>query len=161
MLFRSVSYNALGNDAEGVNYTSLRYFLGLERDSWMELQDWFESEFPERVRVAWQESAIFAGRLPENNPKLDQIYWQPRRWEGPDPAKQAQADELELQIGSTTLTAILSRKGLDFDDHITERINELASIRDAAQAAGLTLAEVLPYLEKSAASAAVAPDPNA
>jgi len=156
-----VSYNALGNDAEGVNYTSLRYFLGLERDNWMELQDWFESDFPEIVRGQWLQSALAIGRLPGENPKWDQVYWQARRWEGPDPAKQAQADELELKIGSTTLNAILSRKGLDFDDHIAERINELASIKTAAEAAGLTLMEVLPYLEKATTAAAPAQDPNA
>lgn len=156
-----VSYNALGNDAEGVNYTSLRYFLGLERDHWMELQDWFESDFPEIVRGQWRDSALLLGRLPGDNPKWDQVYWQARRWEGPDPAKQAQADELELKIGSTTLNAILSRKGLDFDDHINERINELASIKAAAEASGLTLTEVLPYLEKATTAAAPIQDPNA
>jgi lambda family phage portal protein len=156
-----VSYNALGNDAEGVNYTSLRYFLGLERDHWLEMQDWFESDFVERVRHQWRDSALLIGRLPGENPKWDQVYWQARRWEGPDPAKQAQADEMELKIGSTTLNAILSRKGLDFDDHVQERINELASIRDAAEAAGLTLIEVLPYLQKTATAAPAPQDPNA
>jgi lambda family phage portal protein len=44
-----VSYNTLGNDAEGVNYTSLRFFLGIERDNWMELQDWIQDELIEPV----------------------------------------------------------------------------------------------------------------
>jgi len=48
-----VSYNTLGSDAEGVNYTSLRFFLGVERDHWMEAQDWFQDEFPEPVRAYW------------------------------------------------------------------------------------------------------------
>ena len=157
-----VSYNALGNDAEGVNYTSLRYFLGLERDSWMELQDWFQDEFPEPVRRIWTLSAIQQKRLPLIDfTKWTQVYWQPRRWEGPDPAKQAQADEAELKIGSATLTEILLRKGKDFDDHLQERIQELARVRDAAEAVGLTLTQVLPYLEKVATAAAPAQDPNA
>ena len=131
----------------------------------MELQDWFQDEFPEPVRRIWTVAAVENERLPipptGDYSKWQQVYWQPRRWEGPDPAKQAQADESELRIGSATLTEILSRKGKDFDDHLQERIQELARVRDAAEAAGLTLAEVLPYLEKTAATAAPAPDPNA
>lgn len=152
-----VSYNTLGNDAEGVNYTSLRFFLGVERDNWMEAQDWFEDEFPEPVRQSWTASALFMGALqarPGREAQWDAIYWQPRRWEGPDPAKQSAADKQDLEIGATTLTAILARRGLDFDDTLTERVNELRRIKDAAASAGLTLSEILPYL------AATAPAPK-
>lgn len=159
-----VSYNALGNDAEGVNYTSLRYFLGIERDNWMELQDWFCDELCEPLRAQWTERQIKLGALPTRDGRPHQwhaINWQPRRWEGPDPAKQASADAEELKIGSTTLTKILSRKGIDFDDHLQERIQELVAIRDAANAEGLSLSDVLPYLTQGATQIAPQPDTNA
>lgn len=159
-----VSYNTLGNDAEGVNYTSLRFFLGVERDNWMEAQDWFEADFVEPVRAFWAESARRMGTLLPRPGREDQVHavrWQPRRWEGPDPAKQAAADQQELEIGSTTLGMICARKGLDFDEVLAQRIDEMSRIKAAAEAAGLTLGDVLPYLGKAPAPApAAAPDPG-
>jgi len=144
-----VSYNTLGNDAEGVNYTSLRFFLGVERDNWMELQDWFESEFCEPIRQAWTDEQLFEGRLPirpNGEAEAHRVHWQARRWEGPDPAKQANADQTELAIGTTTLTEICTRKGRDFDDLLAERMGEIAAINTAAVAAGLTLEQVALFL---------------
>lgn len=144
-----VSYNTIGNDAEGVNYTSLRFFLGVERDNWMEVQDWFESEFPEPVRSIWTADQIRYGNLNGRrgrDSELDNVYWQPRRWEGPDPAKQSTADRKDLEIGATTLTDILARKGRDFDDVLAQRISELKRAKDAAESVGMTLQDVMPYL---------------
>lgn len=159
-----VSYNTLGSDAEGVNYTSLRFFLGIERDNWMELQDWFRDEFPEPLRRLWTDTQVTLGTgalvsRPGREAQWDQVYWQPRRWEGPDPAKQGQADEIDLRLGTTTHTALLARKGLDFEDTMQERVRELARIKDLAADAGLTLDEVLPYLTQATATPPAA-DPN-
>lgn len=151
-----VSYNTLGNDAEGVNYTSLRFFLGVERDHWMEAQDWFESDLPDPVRERWTETQLALGTIAARNGRASEAHavkWQPRRWEGPDPAKQSQADEKDLRNGTTTQTAILARKGIDFDDHLQQRLDELSRIRDAAEAAGFELSDVLPYLTQPAAAA--------
>jgi lambda family phage portal protein len=153
-----VSYNTLGSDAEGVNYTSLRFFLGVERDHWQESQDWFADEFPEPVFRRWVTAQLNVGSLrprPGREDQLLAIKWQPRRWEGPDPAKQAQADETELANGTTTLTEIAARKGRDLDDMIAERVRELAKIKAAAEAEGLTLADVLPAMTATAPK----PDP--
>jgi len=144
-----VSYNTLGNDAEGVNYTSLRFFLGVERDNWMELQDWLCDELCEPIRRAWTEAQLLAGRIvtrPNGAAEAHRVRWQGRRWEGPDPAKQASADETELRIGTTTLTEICARKGRDFDDLVAERMGEISAIADAAKAAGLTLDQVALFL---------------
>jgi len=144
-----VSYNTLGNDAEGVNYTSLRFFLGVERDHWMEAQDWFESELPDPVYALWAETQIMLGTVqprPNRADQINNVRWQPRRWDGPDPAKQAAADKQELEIGSTTLTQIYARKGIDLDDAIAQRVSELSKIKQAAESAGMTLDEVLPHL---------------
>lgn len=148
-----VSYNTLGNDAEGVNYTSLRFFLGVERDHWMELQDWFEADLVNEVYKRWIEVQRLNERITLRPNRADdreiyRVYWQPRRWEGPDPAKQAQADETELSIGSATLTEILARKGRDFEDVVGERVRELARIKALAEQAGLTLDQIMPYLAK-------------
>jgi len=83
---------------------------------------------------------------PGREHQVHNIRWQPRRWEGPDPAKQASADKQELEIGTTTLSQIYARKGVDFEDAIKQRVAELGKIKAAAESAGLTLAEVLPHL---------------
>jgi capsid protein len=144
-----VSYNTLGSDAEGVNYTSLRFFLGVERDNWMETQDWYECDFIGPVYARWATAALQMGGLqarPGREDELHNIRWQPRRWEGPDPAKQAMADKTELANGTTTLTQIAARKGVDFDDLLAERVAELSKIKAAAEAAGLEMADILPAL---------------
>ncbi|AHF05511.1 hypothetical protein MARPU_09555 [Marichromatium purpuratum 984] len=158
-----VSYNTLGNDAEGVNYTSLRFFLGVERDHWMEGQDWFQSEFPDVVFTAWMDHQIQLGTFGDRRGReleLFNIQWQPRRWEGPDPAKQASADETELANGSTTLHDIAARKGRDFDDLVSQRITELSDIKAKAEAAGLTLSDVLPALAAKSCLTTSRPDAN-
>jgi capsid protein len=144
-----VSYNTLGNDAEGVNYTSLRFFLGVEHDNWMESQDWFESELPDPVFMRWMGSQLALGTIPSGptprtNGERYHHKWQPRRWDGPDPAKQAKADADELANGTITLTEIAARKGRDFEDMVAERIRELVRLKEMAESAGLSLADVLP-----------------
>ena len=154
------AYNTLGNDAEGVNYTSLRFFLGIERDNWMELQDWLQADLIEPVFDHWAETQLLLGTLPIRPGASAELYrnhWQPRRWEGPDPKKQSDADEKDLSIGSTSLHEIFARKGRDFEDQIAERVAELKTIKEAAEAAGLTLQDVLPMLAKSAAAPAAKP----
>lgn len=151
-----VSYNTIGNDAEGVNYTSLRFFLGVERDNWMETQDWFEDELPNPVFNQWIGNQIGLGNIATRPNQRDQarsIKWQPRRWEGPDPTKQAQADEIELRNGTTTLTEITARKGRDLEDMVAQRIQEIVMIKDAAEDAGLSLTDVLPSVMASATTA--------
>lgn len=148
-----VSYNTIGNDAEGVNYTSLRFFLGVERDNWMEMQDWFEDELPQVVIGKWMANQINLGNLAPRGNRADQLHayrFQPRRWEGPDPAKQASADETELRNGTTTLTEIAARKGRDLEDMVAQRVQEIAMIKAAAEAAGLQLADVLPSMPSPA-----------
>jgi lambda family phage portal protein len=150
-----VSYNTLGNDAEGVNYTSLRFFLGVERDHWMEIQDWFEADLIQEVYRRWAEVQLLYGNLSARPNRGDareiyRVHWQARRWEGPDPAKQAIADQTELSIGTATLTEILARKGRDFDDVIGERVREMARIKSMAESAGLTLEQIMPFLAKLA-----------
>jgi capsid protein len=83
---------------------------------------------------------------PGREDELHNIRWQPRRWEGPDPAKQAMADKTELANGTTALTQIAARKGVDFDDLLAERVAELSKIKAAAEAAGLEMADILPAL---------------
>lgn len=152
-----VNYHTLGNDADGVNYTSLRFFLGIERDNWREQQDWFKDEFPDPVRQAWTEEQIDLRNLvprPGRDAELHRVHWQARRWEGPDPAKQASADKQDLEIGATTLTEIHARKGRDLDDVIMERVDELKRIREAAHAADLPFELLVPYLTAKANAAA-------
>lgn len=152
-----VSYPTLGSDPNGVNYTTLRFFLGVERDHWMEGQDWFQDELPDPIRRRWTDNQIALGTVPYRPGRADQLHavkWQPRRWEGPDPAKQADADATELTNGTTTLTEIHARKGRDFDDALAERMQELAKIGEAAAAIGLTLQDVMPLLAGKAPAAA-------
>lgn len=147
-----VSYNTLGNDAEGVNYTSLRFFLGVEHDNWMESQDWFESDFPSPVFDAWTTQQLMLGTVtprPGRELQARNVHWQPRRWDGPDPSKQAQADRQDLENGSTSLTKILARKAIDFDDLLEERVSELQRLKAKADELGVPLDVLLPYLTAS------------
>lgn len=57
-----------------------------------------------------------------------QWFWRGR--EHVDPVKEAQADEIDLRNGATTLAAIYARRGEDWQPNIEQRGRELAAMRD-------------------------------
>jgi len=120
-----VSYHSLGNDLEGVNYSSIRAGTLEERELWMAKQQWFVDAFLEPVYAEWLRWALAMGqiRLPngkalpvERLQKFSAHKWQPRRWPWVDPLKDIEAARLEIRTGVASPQMVAARNGVDIED---------------------------------------------
>lgn len=124
-----VNYNLLGNDLEGVNYTSLRAGALDERETWMLIQNWFAEQFLRPVFGIWLERALLLSKigyasgssLPvEKFEKFNRPVWIGRRWDWVDPLKDMEAIKLRLQLGYTSLARELATSGEDVEETFAE-----------------------------------------
>ena len=120
-----VSYNGLGNDLEGVNYSSIRAGVLEERDQWQTLQNWFTEAFLEPVFDEWFTRAMAAGAIIMSNGsalpvnKADKFRaheWQGRRWSWVDPMKDIEAARLAVKSGIASPQMIAAQNGVDIED---------------------------------------------
>lgn len=121
----NVAYHSLGNDLEGVNFSSIRSGTLEERDQWMSTQQWLIDAFHERVQSEWLQSALAFGQvilpngsaLPLSNyTKFSQHTWQPRRWQWVDPYKDMQASVLAIQQRLKSPQQVCAELGMDYED---------------------------------------------
>jgi lambda family phage portal protein len=115
-----VGYNTLANDLEGVNYTSLRMGALNERAVWEMLQEWFCESFVQPVYEAWLEAAMALGNLTYANGaplaairmrEYRRTAWQCVRWPWVDPAKEAAAQEKQIQLRLRSVSEIIREAG--------------------------------------------------
>ena len=126
-----VSYNALANDLEGVNYSSIRAGMLDERDSYRTIQQWLIEHFHQRVYDAWLPWAMTAGQLDSRVPlaRYQQVSWQPRGWAWVDPEKDVDASikAIDRQMGSRK--QVLAAQGVEFEEILDDLAEEDALIR--------------------------------
>lgn len=134
-----VAYHALGNDLENVNFSSIRAGTLDERETWKMLQQFFIDGYHRQVYEGWMPNAILGGALKLPASGLDQYRdgacWHGRGWDWVDPLKDVQASVLGIQNGLTTITRELAQQGLDIEEILTERKEEVARIEEL----GLTI----------------------
>lgn len=139
-----LSYEQVSADWSRVNYSSARAAL---LEVWRTLsarRESFARGFATPIFAAWLEETIDAGmvELPPGAPE----YWDARaawtrcRWIGPgrgwvDPTKEAQAAQMRMDAGLSTLEAECAEQGLDWEEVLEQRQIE----RDRMLALGLPL----------------------
>ena len=122
-----VSYNALANDLVGVNYSSIRSGLLIERDQWRRNQAWFAESFLQPMFDHWLPTALLSGALPlkTRNPQtLLQGRWQARGWTWVDPLKDVQAAIMALDACLDTRDSIVGERGKDFEEVVEQQSEE-------------------------------------
>jgi len=153
-----VAYHSLGNDLEGVSYSSIRSGTLEERDRWQADQEWFIASFMEPVFQRWLSMALLSGAItmPNGSPlpaakrgKFAAHEWQPRRWEWVDPKGDMEAKVLMVQAGLMSPQDLASAMGYDFED-------TLKSIQMAQQMAARLGVRLPAYDPKPGANAAPA-----
>lgn len=127
-----VAYHSLAGDLEGVNLSSARVGMVQERDQWLARQQALMTQLHRRVYRAWLELAALSGvvRLPTPEPmRWCADAWVGRRWQSPDPLKDAQTAESLLGRQLTTRSDLCQRDGKDFEDVLAglQRERELAA----------------------------------
>ena len=122
-----VAYNGLGNDMEGVNFSSIRAGVIEERECWIELQNWLIEQLVTPIFTEWLGMALLAGALKFPNgsalpaTKLDKFaehQFLGRRWQWVDPEKDGQANERAVKNGWKTNEQVAAEQGFDFFDNV-------------------------------------------
>lgn len=127
-----VSYNALANDLEGVNYSSIRSGLLIERDSWRDIQRFWISTVLDRVYREWVNTARLSQELTLDTrepSKFHAVRWIPRGWAWVDPLKDGQAAILAISNGLASRTEVLAERGRDFEE-VLEELEQEAALAD-------------------------------
>jgi len=115
-----ISYHALANDLEGVNYSSIRAGVLEDREVFKGLQNWFIRCFIRPVYEDWIlsaliKNAITIGGVPlkGNRDAYITAHYQPRRWSWVDPAKDGQANKLAIDERLKSRSQIMREQGDD------------------------------------------------
>lgn len=114
-----ISYNALSNDLEGVNYSSIRAGLIEEREVWKAIQRMMIDHVLEPVFEAWLEVELLSGRLGlpfDKFFKFNAPEFRGRRWAWVDPKKDMEAAVLAMRNRIKPLRDIIAEAGDDIYD---------------------------------------------
>jgi lambda family phage portal protein len=114
-----VSYNALASDLVGVNYSSMRSGLLIERDQWKRDQSWMIENLCEPVFEDFLDLSLLSGALVLDSRDPDKFNagkWEPRGWQWVDPLKDSQAAVLDIGARLKSRSQILADTGEDWED---------------------------------------------
>lgn len=131
-----VSYNALASDLEGVNYSSMRSGLLIERDQWKMCHSFLKENFLAPVFQNWISMALLSGelKLDSRDPsKFLDGRWESRGWPWVDPLKDVQAAILGIGAGLKTRERIIGEEGGD----VAETFEQIKVEKDLAEEMGL------------------------
>jgi lambda family phage portal protein len=138
-----VSYNALASDLVGVNYSSMRSGLLIERDQWKRYQSWLCESLLQPVFENWLPMALLSGELSLDSRDPRKFLagkWEPRGWQWVDPLKDVQAAILAVGAGLRSRDDVISETGGDVEDVF----EALAEEKDMADEYGLKFAATMP-----------------
>lgn len=105
----------------------------------------FQEDVADLVKLAVIEEAVLRGRipLPAGAPDFHEAYtaYLAGRWIGPgrgwvDPVKEAQAAQIRMQAGISTLEHECAEQGLDWEEVVAQRARELQALKEAGLPAG-------------------------
>lgn len=114
-----VGYYTLGNDLEGVNFSSIRQGELDVRETWKHLQGWMVNTFLGPLYSEVLPAAILSGRLKlpfEKLRKFDAALWQGRRWDWVDPQKDWDANISAITHGLKSPSQVIREAGRDPDE---------------------------------------------
>jgi lambda family phage portal protein len=124
-----VSYHAMANDLEGVNYSSGRLGELADRDGWRSIQRYVIDHLMQPIYTDFIAMGFLSGEVKLGKYDIDTVaasaVWRPRGWAWIDPLKDSQATVLEIQNALTTVTDTLAEQGIDVNDLAETRKDEL------------------------------------
>jgi capsid protein len=133
-----VGYNTLADDLEGVNYSSIRAAMLVERDEWRTLQGRVISQILQPLYCEWLTFATLSGQLILDSRPMSAFYevtFVPRGWQWVDPLKDVNASVAEIDNGLNSRARVCAEQGDDFE----EIAEELAEEQEIIEELGLIL----------------------
>jgi lambda family phage portal protein len=122
-----VGYNGLSGDLEGVNYSSIRADMLIERDEWRSLQALWIPQILENIYAEWIGFAQLSGQLVLDN-RPDEAFLDvqhiPRGWQWVDPLKDVNASIAEIDNGLNSRARVCAEQGTDFEEIAQELLEE-------------------------------------
>jgi lambda family phage portal protein len=154
-----VSYNALAADLEGVNYSSMRSGLLIERDQWKLCQSLVKESFLQPIFEQWLSMALLSGELvldSRDPARFLEGKWQARGWQWVDPLKDVQANILAVGSGMECREDIIAESGGEIAD-VFEKLSEEKKL---AESYGLEfdISAMKPSVQKGPKDSVVAGD---
>ncbi len=144
-----VSYNALAADLEGVNYSSMRSGLLIERDQWKMIQSLLKEDLLQPIFESWISLALLSGELvldSRDPARFLQGKWEPRGWMWVDPLKDVQSAILGIGAGLTSRDAVIAEQGGDVTE-VFEQLSEEKKLADEYELE-LNIAAKAPIVDK-------------
>ncbi len=119
-----VNYPSLGNDLEGVNFSSLRHGVLEDRDNWMKKQSWMRETLLERVLGNWLKMALLSSALGKlkflHFERYNQPIFQGRRWPWVNPLQDEKANTEAINNRTKSQQSIIREQGNDPEEVIRE-----------------------------------------
>jgi capsid protein len=121
-------FNVISGNSSGYNYSSGRLdHVPYHRVVWIE-RERFRQRVIDKLFLAWVQEAQLVGLIPDTLPPLNLWVWE-WHWDGfasIDPFKDAQAVQMRLMTGLSTLSEECAAEGKDWRDVMTQRAREIA-----------------------------------
>jgi lambda family phage portal protein len=114
-----VNYNVMGNDYEGVSWSSLRQAILEDREHWKRMQGWFISQVMGPIYERWIRNALLKNAI--NNLKAYDLNrslsytFRGRRWQWVDPLNEEKAAGAAMDNFTANPLDILNDKGVDLE----------------------------------------------
>lgn len=133
-----VGYNALANDLEGVNFSSLRQGALTEREMWMLLQEWWIDWVTKPIYRRWLAFALRTEQIGRRNggaynmdrfTHLSTATFQGRRWPWVDPVKDIEAARAAVALGTRSVSDVIRESGRDPEEVWEELSTDLETLR--------------------------------
>lgn len=129
-------YEQLMKDYSKTNYSSARAAL---LESWRYFttrRSWLTTYWAQPVYDLWFEEAVNAGLIDAPDFYNQRQFFTRAKWIGPgrgwiDPVKEAEAAQIRMASGISTLEAECAEQGLDYNDVIDQRQIEKARLKEA------------------------------
>lgn len=133
----NAGYSSISGDLSSVNFSSLRQGILDEREVWKGLQQWFKTNFNERIHAEWLKYSLLAGQIkcgngvlkPERIEKYKEVTWTMRRWSWVDPVKDVNSAAISVQNGFRSRSDVIREQGRDPQEVWVEIEKENEEIR--------------------------------
>jgi lambda family phage portal protein len=131
----NLPFELLMKDFSKTNYSSARAALLEAWRFFMGRRQWLGTYWAKPVYELWLEEAVNAGKIEASDFYQNRMAWTRCKWIGPgrgwvDPVKEAQASQIRMEAGLSTLEDECAQQGLDWEEVLEQRAREKSRMEE-------------------------------